>query len=499
MLQLTHISKEFGSKTVLDNADLTVYSGERIGIIGDNGQGKSTLLDIIAGRQKVDAGIVIIDEKIGFLEQNARVNCAKLLDKLKNQEFANDFYKNLKILGIDGNISLIENRIKALSCGERIKIALASVLADNPTTLLLDEPTNHLDQKGKKQLITLLNGFYGTIIAVSHDIEFLNNFAYKIIEVKGGKLTEYSGNYDDYITQKEKERLRIEREYEAHQRRVKDINKQIENYKEAMRISDLKRRPGAKKRTCDVLTQDERAASLSRFAASRITKLRQELEKDIERPEHEHSIRYKLQKDDLRARFAYIAEDLGKTFDDKVLFEHANFTIESGDKIALIGDNGAGKSTLISILLGNTDYTGKLFTASSVRPVLMQQDIYDLDFDSTINEMSKQFDKNYRTNFILNLTTMNIDKSRFDTKIGKLSSGEKMRIKLTQIILSDANLIILDEPTNHLDIANKKYLEKVLAGYQGTLIVISHDADFLRNTTNKTFEISDKTIKVYNR
>ena len=499
MLQLTHISKEFGSKTVLDNADLTVYSGERIGIIGDNGQGKSTLLDIIAGRQKVDAGIVIIDEKIGFLEQNTRVNCAKLLDKLKNQEFANDFYKNLKILGIDGNISLIENRIKALSCGERIKIALASVLADNPTTLLLDEPTNHLDQKGKKQLITLLNGFYGTIIAVSHDIEFLNNFAYKIIEVKGGKLTEYSGNYDDYITQKEKERLRIEREYEAHQRRVKDINKQIENYKEAMRISDLKRRPGAKKRTCDVLTQDERAASLSRFAASRITKLHQELEKDIERPEHEHSIRYKLQKDDLRARFAYIAEDLGKTFDDKVLFEHAYFTVESGDKIALIGDNGAGKSTLISILLGNTDYTGKLFTASSVRPVLMQQDIYDLDFDSTINEMSKQFDKNYRTNFILNLTTMNIDKSRFDTPIGKLSSGEKMRIKLTQIILSDANLIILDEPTNHLDIANKKYLEKVLAGYQGTLIVISHNADFLRNTTNKTFEISDKTIKVYNR
>ena len=184
MLQLTHISKEFGSKTVLDNADLTVYWGERIGIIGDNGQGKSTLLDIIAGRQKVDAGIVIIDEKIGFLEQNARVNCVELLDKLKNQEFANDFYKNLKILGINGNISLIENRIKALSCGERIKIALASVLADNPTTLLLDEPTNHLDQKGKKQLLALLNGFYGTIIAVSHDIDFLNNFAYKIIEVK---------------------------------------------------------------------------------------------------------------------------------------------------------------------------------------------------------------------------------------------------------------------------------------------------------------------------
>ncbi len=498
MLQLTHISKEFGSKTVLDNVDLTVYSGEHIGIIGDNGQGKTTLLDIIAGRQKIDNGTILIDEKIGFLEQNARVNCAKLLDKLKNQEFANDFYKNLKILGIDGNISLIENRIKALSCGERIKIALASVLADNPTTLLLDEPTNHLDQKGKKQLLALLNGFYGTIIAVSHDIDFLNNFAYKIIEVKAGKLIEYQGNYDDYTTQKEKERLRIAREYEAHQRRVKDINKQIENYKEALHISDLKRRPGAN-RTCSTTTQDERAGSLSRFAASRITKLRQELEKDIEHPEREHSIRYKLQKEDLRARFAYIAEDLGKTFDDKVLFEHANFTVESGDKIALIGDNGVGKSTLISILLGKTDYTGKLFTASSVRPVLMQQDIYDLDFDSTINEMSKQFDKNYRTNFILNLTTMNIDKSRFDTKIGKLSSGEKMRIKLTQIILSDANLIILDEPTNHLDIANKKYLEKVLAGYQGTLIVISHDADFLRNTTNKTFEISDKTIKVYNR
>ncbi len=518
MIQLTHVSKEFGNKQILDNASLAIYEGERVGVIGDNGQGKSTLLEIIAGRQNVDSGVVSVGEDVGFLEQNALLNLAELLESLKDPDFANAFYKNLKILGLNDNIALTHERVEHLSCGERTKIKLSMVLANTPSLLLLDEPTNHLDMRGKRQLLELLNGFYGTIIAVSHDVEFLNAFAYKIIEVKGGMLTEYMGNFADYTAQKENEKLRIAREYEAHQKRVKDINKQIDNYREAAHMSDLKKTAMRKtRRRNDTCTQDERSRSLSRFAASRITKLRQELEKDIEHPEREHVIRYKLKKEDLHTRFAYIVEDLGKTYDDKaqfksadtqpatnhaqnskrVLFKHANFTIESGDKIALIGDNGVGKSTLINIMLGNTDYTGKLFTAPSVRPVLMRQDVYDLDFNSTINEMSQSFDKNYRTNFILNLTTMNIDKTRFDIPIGKLSSGEKMRIKLTEIILSDANLIILDEPTNHLDIANKQYLEKVLAGYQGTLIVISHDVDFLRNTTNKTLEIVDHHIHVH--
>ncbi len=495
MMQLHKVTKEFGNKIVLDNANLTIYDGEKIGIIGDNGQGKSTLLDIMVGNQQPDEGKVIVDNKFGFLQQNAKLNADDILFRLEDGVFSNQFFMYLKQLDISIN-DFSQSRLDSLSCGERTKIAIATILANSPDTLILDEPTNHLDLNGKQKLVEILNNYYGAVILVSHDIDFLNSTIHKIIEIKDGKLSEYYGNYDDYYAQKENEKLSIAREYEKHQKKIKDINRQIEVYQRAMAISDKKARFGSKERTCDVLTQDARASSLSRFAASRVSKLRQELDKDVQRPEHEHLITYKLKKEDIKTGFAFIAEDLGKVLGDKVLFEHTNFSIENGDKVALIGDNGVGKTTLINILTGKTDYVGKLYVAPSIRPCVMQQDIYDLDFNQTINDMSRMYDKDYRTHFIKNLCSMDIDKSRFDTPIGKLSSGEKMRIKLTQIILSDANLIVLDEPTNHLDIANKKYLEKVLSGYSGTIIIISHDKDFLQNTTNKTLEIKNNTILV---
>ena len=176
------------------------------------------------------------------------------------------------------------------------------------------------------------------------------------------------------------------------------------------------------------------------------------------------------------------------------MFENSDFTIFSGDKIGIIGSNGTGKTTLLNILLGKTDFGGDLFVTPSVRPAFMQQDIYDLDENETINSLSQKEDKSYRTGFISNLISMNIDKSRFDTKIKNLSSGERMRIKLTQIILSDANLIVLDEPTNHLDIENKNYLQEVLEGFVGTVLIVSHDKNFLEHTTNKTLKIENKQI-----
>ena len=186
-------------------------------------------------------------------------------------------------------------------------------------------------------------------------------------------------------------------------------------------------------------------------------------------------------------------ENISKLYGDTIALEHINLTLEHGI-YGLLGPNGAGKTTLLNILLGKIDFEGKLFVAPSVKGCLMRQDIYDLDFDKTINELSQSKDKEFRTNFLLNLCTMKIDKTRFNTKIEKLSSGEKMRIKLAEVILSDANVLFLDEPTNHLDIANKKHLEKVLEGFNGTLVLVSHDKDFLHKTTNIIFEIKDRKI-----
>ena len=244
------------------------------------------------------------------------------------------------------------------------------------------------------------------------------------------------------------------------------------------------------------LRADVVSSKFSKKAADQMQKLKNELEKDVKRPEKEVHIRYRLQKEDIKTKFVIIAENLKKSFAHSSLFENASFTIEAGDKIALIGRNGTGKSTLINMILGKTDYEGTLRITPSLKIATMFQDVYDLDEEKTINEMSMLNDKEFRTAFITNLCSMNIDKSRFDTKIKFLSSGEKMRIKLCEIILSECNMIILDEPTNHLDILNKDYLQKVLSGYCGTILIVSHDKEFLKATTNKVLKIENKTIKL---
>lgn len=493
MLQLVNLSKHFGEKIILQNINLTIYDGEKIGIIGSNGQGKSTLLNIISEEISPDEGSVITRDHVGYLKQSADIELASMLQKLSDEVIAKQFYYYLSKFGINEQIDLNQD-LTQISCGEKTKIALSMLLAESPNLVILDEPTNHLDLDGKKLLINLINELPQTVLIVSHDIDFLNNTINKVLELKSGELTEYYGNYDDYITQKENEQLHIQREYDKHKKNIADINRQIEVYKKALQISDRKKKRHSVERSCDALTQDERSKSLSKFASNRLTKLQQELNKDVERPEKEHIITYKLKADDLKAKTAIYAENLSKYYGDRCLFRDASFIISSGDKVAIKGANGVGKSTLIKMILEQTEYSGNLFVTPSLRIALLKQDIYDLDEEMTINQMSLEGDKQYRTAFLTNLISMNIDKTRFDTKIKFLSSGERMRIKITQIILSDANMIILDEPTNHLDIENKNYLQKVLSGFVGTLIIISHDADFLRYTTTKTLEIKNQRI-----
>ena len=225
MIQLHNVTKEFGNKIVLDNVNLAIYDGEKIGIVGENGQGKSTLIEIITGKQAAENGSVVNPENFGFLEQNAIVDTKNLLTKLNDDAFAKDFSKYLNIFKISNEIAFNESILSNLSCGERTKIRLCELFALSPNTLILDEPTNHLDINSKEVLINLINDYCGTVLLVSHDVDFLNRTIYKIIEVKNGKLTEYLGNFNDYQSQKENEKLRITREYEKHQKKIKEINK----------------------------------------------------------------------------------------------------------------------------------------------------------------------------------------------------------------------------------------------------------------------------------
>ena len=353
MIQLVNITKEFGSKTVLDNVSLSIYDGDKVCIVGNNGEGKTTLINIILGKIKPDSGQVVLSNNCGYLPQNALVDLGDLVDNIKDVDFASEFYQILSKLNFTQDFVFTEERIRSLSCGERTKIVLASILAASTDTLVLDEPTNHLDRSAKECLARVLNEYKGTIVLVSHDIDFINKTMRKIVEIKQGNIHEYEGNYDAYQAQKENEKLCIAREYEKHQKRVKEINAQIDMYKRASEKSAAQRSNAKKQKEqgggWGFFRQDVAMKKLSTFAAAKIKQLEHELDKDVAKPEKEHVIRYKLTKDDLKTTFAYVARDLGKSWGDEVLFEHSDFTIRSGDKVALIGDNGVGKSTLVDI------------------------------------------------------------------------------------------------------------------------------------------------------
>ena len=498
MLYLNKIYKDFGTKTILDNASLIVYDGEKIGIIGNNGQGKTTLLNIIAGGDKDYSGNVKCDEKIAYLKQSSFTEFDTLTAVLSTPDKSQLLLQWLKILNFTGNFENIEK----LSCGERTKLAIALAYVENPQILLLDEPTNHLDLTGRQVLTNIINQFNGIVILVSHDIDFLNDTCNKIVKIENGKLEEFFGNYDCYLEEYNKKQLAIKREYEAHTKRVKEIEDNIDKIKRFAKKSerDVGRQDngnGANYMTTKTKAMVH-AKKMNKTVASRISKLEQKLDKAPEKPADEKPIKYNLDANPLKTKIAAKFQDVSFAYETKLIFQNLNFEILSNQRVGLIGDNGCGKSTLIKLIQQKlTPNSGSIFVPQSVKISTMEQDIYDLDEEKTIEQLSLNGDNDYRRTFITNLVNMNIDKSRFNTKIKNLSLGERMRIKLNFIILSDANFIILDEPTNHLDIENKEFLQKVLSGFNGTILIISHDLKFIKSCCDIVYKICDKkTINI---
>lgn len=503
MISLLNVQKSYGDKVIFDDLSLTIYEGEKIGIIGDNGQGKTTLLKIIMGDTDVDSGTIQIDENIGYLKQVSEFNAEEILKSLQNQDFAKTFMLHLKKMGLK-NFNLDDNSLKNLSCGEKTKLALAFVFAQNPTALVLDEPTNHLDLEAKQVLIDQISAFPRTVLIVSHDTDFLNKTVFKIIRIKDGSAQEYFGNYNDFEQQINHLITSQQREYEAQEKKINKIESEIDRLKRWASKADrnINRQGGSPSdsRLASLRSNAEAGArKISGAAKNKISTLEKELESRVAKPEQEPNIRYRLVKDDIKSKTALTVQDLSKKFDEHLLFEDVNFTIESGEKVALIGRNGCGKTTLINIILGKEDPTsGTVKKSPSLKIGLMSQDVYNLPQEKTIMDLSLEQGKEFRTLFITNLVNMNIDKTRFNTKIKNLSLGEQMRIKLCDLILSDANMLILDEPTNHLDISNKKYLKKVLEGFEGTLLIVSHDQDFLKGIATSNLVFENGTVKKNN-
>jgi ATP-binding cassette subfamily F protein 3 len=518
MIAINNLTFEIGARALYDEANWHIKPGEKIGLIGANGTGKTTLLKIIVGDYTPTSGTISMakDLTMGYLNQDLlsyssdknilhvameafeRQNqlhdeieillqkletdyTEDLLHKLSDRQHEfevldgyNIEYKAHEILaGLGFSEADTHRKLSEFSGGWRMRVMLAKILLQAPDILLLDEPTNHLDLPSIQWLEEYLKAFEGAIVIVSHDRWFLDKVINRTVETRKGKLTVYSGNYSFYLEEKAL-RGEIQRgEFKNQQSKIKQEERLIERFR-------------AK-------------ASKAKMAQSRIKaldKLERVDDVDDDNPTVNFSFRFSKQS----GRHVVTMENLSKSYPSIEILDHAEAVIEKGDKIALIGANGKGKSTLLRIAAGaDKDFTGMVQTGHNVTQTFFaQHQLEALHLENTLLQELQSFaPKHNETELRTILGSFLFTGDDVFKKIKVLSGGEKSRVALAKALTADANFLILDEPTNHLDIQSVNILIQALQQYEGTFIVVSHDRYFLDNIANKIWFIEDHKIKVY--
>ena len=521
MLRLEHISKIYPTGEVLKDINWEVKPGDRIGLVGVNGAGKSTQLKIISGEIEPTSGEIIRPASlhIAYLNQEFEVDPSRTvreefwtvfkeanqvqlsiaqvtremetatpeeLDKLINKlDKLQRQFEGLDGYGLEARIGKIlpemgfepedgDRLVSAFSGGWQMRMSLGKILLQKPDLLLLDEPTNHLDLETIEWLENYLKSLTTPMVIVSHDREFLDRLCTQIVETERGVSTTYLGNYSAYLLQKaENESAQLS----AYERQQKELEKQ-QAFVDRFRAS----------------------ATRSTQAKSREKQL--EKVERIEAPtDGVRTLHFRFPPAPRSGREVVNIKDLTHIYDDKILFLGANLFIERGDRIAFLGPNGAGKSTLLRVIMGMeppTEGSVKLGDHNVIPGYFEQNQAEALDLKKTVMETIHDEVPDWKNEEVRTLL------GRFlftgDTvfkQVGALSGGEKARLALAKMLLRPANLLILDEPTNHLDIPAKEMLEEALQNYDGTAIVVSHDRYFISQVANKIVEIRDGEFRVY--
>lgn len=492
IIKVTGLEKNFNLRKILDNISFDIKNGERIGLVGYNGTGKTTLANILTGKHTPDKGIIekSPDLQIGYLTQS--------IDYEGNDFFSieGDLLQHSSELGLNKVYEWEENRLNHLSGGEKLKLALSNVWASKPGFLILDEPTNHLDFKGIEWLIEELEKFKGPVLIISHDRHFLDKTVTRIFEIENHKINFYTGNYSDY--QKEKQH-RLETQmhhYEVQQRKKEDIEMQMEQLsswsEKAHRTSTKQGRDFGNKEYHRVKAKKRDAQ-----VKSKMKRLQSELEKNkVDKPLEETKVRFQFDMKGNRGKRIIEAKSLTKSFDERALFRDSHFYINHGERIGLLGENGSGKTTLIKMILGESTVTsGELWKSESLKVAYLSQDVDNLPPDKTALEALGLTDREN----ILNARTLFANlglKEQYITKpIGTLSFGERTRVKLVDMLMREYDVLILDEPTNHLDLPSREQLEKTLSEFSGTIITVSHDYYFLNKLCDKLLVFDNQRIK----
>lgn len=473
-INMKNVKKYYGSRLVLDIKDLKVHKGDKIGIVGVNGVGKTTLLKIIKGLVDCDSGDL-------FIDKNVNIKYISQLEEPSNKVISRKYASIFKIKNKwDNN----------MSGGEKTRFKLAEGFEEQVELMLVDEPTSNLDIDGIELITNIFKQYIDTCLIVSHDRNFLDTVCNKMLEIENGKVQIYDGNYTKYIELKEKEVERKTFEYEEfikEKRRLSNLKRNIENQSSSVKTTP--NRMGNSEARLHKMGGQSNKKSLDNFAKSVESRIKHLNVK--EKPIKQEKIKIEIS-DSLKCHSKVLVsgKDINKFYGEKIIFKNASFNIYNEKKVALIGPNGAGKTTLIKMILNNENIS----ISKNVRMGYFSQSMDILDKDKTIleNVMESSI---HDENFVrLILARLLFKGDKIYEKVDALSGGERVKVSFAKMILQDINFLILDEPTNYLDINSLEVIENLLVDYDGTILLVSHDKRFIENIANELLIISNRKI-----
>lgn len=521
ILSCNNISKSFGTDVIIKSCSFNIEDHEKAAIVGINGAGKSTLLKIITGEEPADTGIVTLtkDKTLGYLAQQQDLQSDRSIydellsvkqyildmeselrrietamnnasgDELEslmnrytnlNHEFEmnNGYAYKSEITGVLKGLGFAEEdfslHVNTLSGGQKTRVSLGKLLLSKPDIIMLDEPTNHLDMDSISWLENYLLNYSGAVLIVAHDRYFLDKIVSKIIEIDNGDCTVFSGNYTDYASKKAILRNMKLKEYLNQQRDIKHQEEVIAKLKQFNREKSIKR-------------AESREKMLDKIEV-------------VDKPvELNAKMNIKLEPSVVSGNDVLTVTDLTKSFDGNTLFNNINFEIKRGERVALIGNNGTGKTTILKLINGIIQPdSGSIYLGAKVAIGYYDQEHHVLDPDKTLfQEIQDAYPDLNNTQIRNTLAAFLFTNDDVFKYIRDLSGGERGRVSLAKLMLSNANLLILDEPTNHLDIVSKEILENALNSYTGTVLYVSHDRYFINATATRIIELTNQSIVNY--
>jgi ATP-binding cassette subfamily F protein 3 len=516
---LTHVEKSFGRRVLLDKVNLNIYRGDRIGLVGDNGSGKTTVFRILTGQMQIEAGVASVSDsaKVGHLSQDptfdptntvvdeaelAFANLHELSHRMRDLEHEMEHLKDAELdavlgkyqdvqhefelaggyawrhkleatlLGVGLERDVWEQNVATLSGGQRSRLALAKLLISSPDLLLLDEPTNHLDLAAIEWLEDYLIDFSGAVVLISHDRFLLDRLATRIVWLSRCKLHSYKGNYSAFVAQRELQELTQARQFEEQQADVEKQKEFIRRFGAGQRSKEAK---GREKRLNRLLKSDAMIAEV------RDTK----------------KIRLSLDGERRAGDRVLEVRELSKSYGERALWQSIGFEVKRGERIGIIGPNGSGKTTLLEVLLGRRDAdAGELRWGANLNIGYYDQRLGVDEFDAEASVIDEVWgDRDVKVQEVRDVLAMMLFRGEdVEKKISLLSGGERARVRLAQLLIDRPNVLVLDEPTNHLDIASREALEGALAHFTGTTLCVSHDRYFLDKTISRLLMLQPPAI-----